>query len=141
MTDPSLPIEITDEEMTAFLERVEACGLLEKDFDLIKAMAESVRRIRHVLQEKDASIGRLVKMIFGAKTESAKNVLKRIEKDQERSSGKSELLDASSRTEKEGPWPKRKRSLSRCTEKVDRPSGVQPRRIVPRVSQRKALPC
>lgn len=100
MSDPSLPIEITDEEMTAFLERVEACGVLEKDFDLIKAMAESVRRIRHVLQEKDASIGRLVKMIFGAKTESANIVLKKIENEKEASAGKPQLPAASSRKEK-----------------------------------------
>jgi hypothetical protein len=57
-------------------------------------MAESIRRIRHVLQERDAFIGRLVKMIFGAKTESAKNVLKKIDK--ESSSYKSEFLKPSS---------------------------------------------
>jgi transposase len=94
MNDQSLPIEITDEEMETFLRRVEEHCLLEKDFDLIKTMAESIRRIRHVLQEKDASIGRLVKMIFGAKTESAKNILKKIDK--ESSSDKSEFLNPSS---------------------------------------------
>jgi transposase len=96
MSDQPLPIEITEEEMEVFLRRVEERCLLERDFDLIKAMAESIRRIRHVLQEKDASIGRLVRMIFGAKTESAKNVLKKIDKEKEFSSGKSELPDPSS---------------------------------------------
>jgi hypothetical protein len=87
MSPPSLPIEITDEEVEAFLKRVENRCLIEDDYPLIKAMAESIRRIRHVLQEKDASIGRLVRMVFGVKTESAKNVLKKIDQDKEPCSG------------------------------------------------------
>ena len=95
MSGESLSIEITDEEMEAFLKRVEGHCLLERDFILIKAMAESIRRIRYVLEEKDASIGRLVRMIFGAKTESAKNVLKGVDKDKEPSCSNSEPPDAS----------------------------------------------
>jgi hypothetical protein len=92
MSKHPLPIEITEEEMEAFVRRVEEHCLLERDFDLIKAMTEGIRRIRHVLQEKDASIGRLVRMIFGAKTESAKNLLRRLK--EKPSCGK--LQDASS---------------------------------------------
>jgi len=96
MSESSFPIEITEEEMEAFLKRVENCCLVQSDYRLIKAMAESIWRIRHVLQEKDASIGRLVRMIFGAKTESAKNVLKKMDKEKESCSGKSEFSDPSS---------------------------------------------
>jgi hypothetical protein len=94
MSKPLFPIEITDEEMEAFLKRVEGRCLLERDFDLIKAMAESIRRIRYILEEKDASIGRLVRMIFGAKTESAKNVLG-VDRDKEPSCSNPEPPDLS----------------------------------------------
>jgi len=92
MSQRSLSIEITDQEMEAFLQRVERRCLIESDYLLIQAMADSIRRIRHVLQEKDASIGRLVRMLFGAKTESAKHILKGAEKDKEASSSEYKSL-------------------------------------------------
>jgi hypothetical protein len=104
MSEQPLSIEITEEEMEAFLKRVEGQCLVEGDFVLIRAMAESIRRIRYVLQEKDAAIGRLVRLLFGAKTESAKNILKGSNKEGKPSSSIPEPPDSSQK----GPTEKKK---------------------------------
>jgi transposase len=100
MSEKSLSIEITDEEMEAFLKRVEGHCLIEGDFILIKAMAESIRRIRYVLQEKDTTIGRLVRLIFGAKTESSRNILKGSDKEAQPCSSILEPPDSSKKEPK-----------------------------------------
>ena len=81
---------MTDQELEAFLKRVKDGCLVESDSMLIQAMAQSLRRIRYVLQERDTTIGRLVRMIFGTKTESSRNILKGSDKSEPPESSKNE---------------------------------------------------
>jgi len=88
-------IDLNLEEVNALLERVAAESLKEGDYEIIKAMAETIRVLSQSVDDKAASIKRLLRMLFGATTEKAKNVLKNSDKDDDSdeskiSSGKSE---------------------------------------------------
>jgi len=75
-------IDLTPEEMDALLDRVEAGSLKEGDYEIIKAMVETIRVLSESVDEKAASIKRLLRMLFGSSTEKAKNVLKNVDKDE-----------------------------------------------------------
>ena len=86
-------IDLSPEQMDALVERVAAGTLIEGDFEIIKAMAETIHVLSQSVDEKAASIKRLLRMLFGSPTEKAKNVLKNVDKEEsgseasERSSG------------------------------------------------------
>lgn len=65
-------IDIKQEELDALLERVRLNQLQEGDYELIKALVETVSYLSSLSDEKAASIKRLLKMLFGSKTEKAK---------------------------------------------------------------------
>jgi transposase len=69
-------IDISQKELDALIERVEAGTLLDSDREIIKAMAETISILSHAVDEKSASIRRLLKMIFGS-TEKTARVLKK----------------------------------------------------------------
>lgn len=73
-------IDLNLEEVDALLERVAAGSLKEGDYEIIKAMAETIRILSQSVDDKAASIKRLLRMLFGATTEKAKNVLKNSDK-------------------------------------------------------------
>jgi len=75
-------IDLNPEEMDALLDRVEAGSLKEGDYEIIKAMVETIRVLSESVDEKAASIKRLLRMLFGSSTEKAKNVLKNVDKDE-----------------------------------------------------------
>jgi hypothetical protein len=75
-------IDLNPEEMDALLERVEAGSLKEGDYEIIKAMAETISVLSQSVDEKAASIKRLLRMLFGSSTEKSKNVLKNADKDE-----------------------------------------------------------
>jgi transposase len=77
-------IDLSQKELDALIERVEAGALLDSDREIIKAMAETISILSHAVDEKSASIKRLLKMIFGGRTEKTAFVLKH--KDTETSS-------------------------------------------------------
>jgi len=86
-------IDLNLEEVNALLDRV-AGSLKEGDYEIIKAMVETIRVLSQSVNDKAASIKRLLRMLFGATTEKAKNVLKNLDKDDDSdeskiSSGKS----------------------------------------------------
>jgi len=89
----------------ALLERV--AGLLEKrDCEIIKAMVDTIGILSQAADQKASSIRRLLRMLFGATTEKAKNVLKNPGKDEasdesKPSSDKSED-DAEANKDKQG---------------------------------------
>jgi hypothetical protein len=75
MNKPKL-IDISQEELDALIQRVEAGELLDSDREIIKAMAETISILSQAVDEKSASIRRLLKMIFGSGTEKTAAVLK-----------------------------------------------------------------
>ena len=74
-------IDLSPEQMDALLERVAAGALIEGDFEIIKAMAETIHVLSQSVDEKAASIKRLLRMLFGSCTEKARNVLKDVGED------------------------------------------------------------
>ena len=69
-------IDISQKELDALIERVESGNLLDSDREIIKAMAETISILSHAVDEKTASIRRLLKMIFGSSTEKTSKVVK-----------------------------------------------------------------
>ena len=62
-------IEVKPEELRALIERVKAGALLPGDEAIIQAMAETILYLNEAVEDKRASIARLVRMLFGASTE------------------------------------------------------------------------
>jgi len=75
-------IDLNLQELDALLERVAAGSLKEGDYEIIKAMGETIRVLSQAIDEKASSVRRLLRMLFGASTEKAKNVLKNVDKDE-----------------------------------------------------------
>jgi len=69
-------IEITAQEMESLIERAEQRGLVEQDYPIVVAVLRNYFTLDHVMEEKSHTILRLVKMLFGHRTEKAKEVLK-----------------------------------------------------------------
>lgn len=70
-------IDLDPEQMESFLQRVKDHSLTDEDYEIIKGMAETISFLSRIVQNKKASIGRLVRMLFGAPTEKLKNILKK----------------------------------------------------------------
>jgi len=70
------PIRLTADEIDALVERAELGSLQEGDAEIIKAMANAVKTLSQAINDKAVSIKKLLAMVFGAKTEKKKNVLK-----------------------------------------------------------------
>ena len=68
-------IEVKPEELRALIERVKAGRLLPGDESLIEAMAETILYLNEAVGDKRTSIAKLVRMLFGASTERASNIL------------------------------------------------------------------
>jgi transposase len=74
-------IDLSQEELDALIQRVEAGELLDSDREIIKAMAETISILSQAVDEKTASIRRLLKMIFGSGTEKTASVVKNKDKE------------------------------------------------------------
>ena len=72
-------VSLNRRQIKALKERIKARSLAEEDYDVIQGLAEAVEILGEALKEKDTSLGRLCKYLFGAPTESAKNLLKKPE--------------------------------------------------------------
>ncbi|MFH0780617.1 MAG: IS66 family transposase [Pseudomonadota bacterium] len=68
-------IEISGEEAEALLERVKS-SLTEEDYQIIKGLVDTHLLLGQAVTEKKSSISRLLKMIFGDKTEKTRNIRK-----------------------------------------------------------------
>jgi transposase len=86
MTKPKR-IDLSQKELDALIQRVEDGTLTDKDREIIKAMAETISILSHAMDEKTASIKRLLKMIFGSSTEKTSKVLNNKEKDSSKKTG------------------------------------------------------
>jgi transposase len=75
IVNSSEALSLTEEELQDFLKRME--GIVSPgDFEIIKGLANTTRVVNQVLEEKDSSIKSLREMLFGARTEKTKDVLK-----------------------------------------------------------------
>jgi transposase len=70
-------IDLTPEQLDALLKRVEAGTLQDGDYEIIKGMAETLSFLSQALENKNTSIKRLLKLIFGDSTEKTAKVLQR----------------------------------------------------------------
>ncbi len=68
-------IDLSQKELDALIQRVEEGTLSDKDREIIKAMAETISILSQAVDNKAASIRRLLKMIFGSGTEKTAKVL------------------------------------------------------------------
>ena len=68
-------IDLTQEQTDSLLLRVKANRLKEGDYEMIKAIINTLRFLGQAYDEKTTSIKRLLRMIFGARTEKNKNIL------------------------------------------------------------------
>jgi transposase len=64
-------IELTQEELDALLERVENEHLQPGDYDLIKAMAETISFLSHAVDTKGVQLKRLLRTLFGSPSEKS----------------------------------------------------------------------
>jgi len=77
-------MQVRPEELDALVERVKSGSLQEGDQQIIEAMAETIKFLSSAVQEKGTSIKRLLRMVFGVKTEKSTDILKDNEKQQHR---------------------------------------------------------
>jgi hypothetical protein len=73
---PPKRIDLTPEQLDALLKRVEAGNIQEGDYEIIKAMAETLSFLSQAVDNENTSIKRLLKLIFGDSTEKTAKVLK-----------------------------------------------------------------
>ncbi|MBU0708084.1 IS66 family transposase [Patescibacteria group bacterium] len=74
--------QVSGKQLKALQERIKERKLAEADWEIVQGLAETVQCLSLALAEKDASLGRLCKYLFGAPTETAKNVLKNLHQQQ-----------------------------------------------------------
>jgi len=74
---PPKRINLTPEQLDALLKRVETGTLQDGDYEIIKGMADTLSFLSQALDNKNTSIKRLLKLIFGDSTEKTAQVLKR----------------------------------------------------------------
>ena len=73
---PPQRIDVDLEHVDALLKRVEAGSLQDGDYEIIKAMVETIHLLSQSVDQKATSIRRLLRMLFGERTEKLKNVIK-----------------------------------------------------------------
>ena len=69
-------IDLNLEQVDALLKRVQTGCLQDGDYEIIKAMVETIELLSQCVDEKATSIKRLLRMLFGPSTEKLKNVIK-----------------------------------------------------------------
>ncbi len=69
-------LDLKPEDLEALLERVDKGTLQEGDYAIIKAMVETIALLSQSLDDKATAIKRLLRMVFGATTETMEKVFK-----------------------------------------------------------------
>ena len=69
-------IELSPAEIEALSRKLEEKSLADEDYETLQAMLEIILTLNDVVRQKDVSIKRLLKRIFGIKTEKRSNLLK-----------------------------------------------------------------
>ena len=68
-------IELDMDQLEELLKRAESGSLQENDVELIRGMAECIALLSQAVDDKASSVKKLLRMVFGAKTEKKDNVL------------------------------------------------------------------
>lgn len=68
-------INLDMDQLDELLKRAESGDLQENDIELIKGMAECIAVLSQAVDDKASSVKKLLRMVFGAKTEKKANVL------------------------------------------------------------------
>ena len=71
-------IEVTPQELSALLKRVESGSLQDGDYELIKSMVETIAYLNQAVEDKSISAKRLLQMLFGGSTEKTKKVIDKL---------------------------------------------------------------
>ena len=103
MTKPEI-IELSQEEIDALLERVESDTLQPGDYKVIKGMAETIAYLSHLSEQKGVQVARLLRALFGSKSEKRETILEESEKQETQPKN----LDPSSGSEGDNTEKKRK---------------------------------
>src|SRR3989304_348122 len=69
--------EVNMEELKALLERAKTAVLEERDYNQLKAAVETLGYLTQIIEDNKTTIQRLRQILFGASTETSRNVLKR----------------------------------------------------------------
>ena len=73
-------IELNMDQLDELLKRAESGSLQENDVELIRGMAECIALLSQAVDDKASSVKKLLRMVFGAKTEKKDNVLNNADK-------------------------------------------------------------
>jgi hypothetical protein len=68
-------IDLNPEQAQALLDRIQSRRLDEADYRLLGSLVQTYLYLKSAFEQKSESIRRLLRMLFGASTESARNVL------------------------------------------------------------------
>jgi hypothetical protein len=68
-------IELTPDELEGLMHRLDTGALTAHDHEIIKAILETFLVLNRAVQDKDGKINKLLRMVFGAKTEKADKIL------------------------------------------------------------------
>ena len=96
-------IDLNLEQVDELLKRVESGCLQAGDYEIIKAMVQTIELLSQCVDEKATSIRRLLRMLFGPSTEKLKNVIK---DEQKEKSGSSKSRQENSTDKSNKPKPK-----------------------------------
>ena len=69
-------LAVDEVQLAAVAQRLESRRLEPADYELLKVVIDTVGFLRRVVQQKATSIQRLLRLIFGARTEKTSTVLK-----------------------------------------------------------------
>jgi len=95
-------IDLDLEQVDDLLKRVETGCLQAGDYQLIKAMVETIELLSQCVDEKATSIRRLLRMLFGPRTEKLKNVIKDKQTSDCSKSGQQATTDKSNKPKPKG---------------------------------------
>jgi hypothetical protein len=95
-------IDLNREQADALLKRVKIGCLQDGDYEIIKAMVETIELLNQCVDEKATSIRRLLRMLFGPRTEKLKNVIKDKETSDSAKSSQENTTDKSNKPKPKG---------------------------------------
>ena len=108
-------IDLNLEQVDDLLKRVESGCLQDGDYQIIKAMVQTIELLSQCVDEKATSIRRLLRMLFGPSTEKLKNVIKDEQKEK----------SDSSKSKQQHTTDKNKRTRPKCSRRLYRRTADQ----------------
>lgn len=89
-------IDLNQEEINALMERVSNHQLRDDDYELIRALIDTLRYLGESVDQKSQSIKKLLQMIFGSSTETKENIFGAMDKTKDNASDQNEEDDPES---------------------------------------------